>query len=134
CACSGCRTMRRSSRSSSPAAATRQEKAPDGAIVDATGELFRQLAAQGAMIERLASDSRRCAPGVAFFAYPGEHADGRAHIGDAISRGASAVLWEEQGFFWRSESRVPNLAVPSLKLSAGYIVHEFYGRPSASLC
>ncbi|TMI14300.1 MAG: UDP-N-acetylmuramoyl-L-alanyl-D-glutamate--2,6-diaminopimelate ligase, partial [Betaproteobacteria bacterium] len=55
------------------------------------------------MIQRLSSDSRRCAPGVAFFAYPGETADGRAHIPDAISRGASAVLWEEQGFSWRSE-------------------------------
>ena len=96
-------------------------------------ELLARLAAQGAMIQRLSSDSRRCAPGVAFFAYPGETADGRAHIPDAISRGASAVLWEEQGFSWRSEWRVPNLAVPSLKLSAGAIAHEFYGRPSETL-
>src|SRR5467141_378826 len=96
-------------------------------------ELFARLAAQGAMIGRLSSDSRRCAPGVAFFAYPGETADGRAHIPDAISRGASAVLWEEQGFSWRSEWRVPNVAVPGLKLSAGSIAHEFYGRPSEAL-
>ncbi len=96
-------------------------------------ELFARLAAQGAMIRRLSSDSRRCAPGVAFFAYPGETADGRAHIPDAISRGASAVLWEEQGFSWRSEWRVPNVAVPRLKLSAGPIAHEFYGRPSEAL-
>jgi UDP-N-acetylmuramoyl-L-alanyl-D-glutamate--2,6-diaminopimelate ligase len=96
-------------------------------------ELLARLAAQGAMIRRLSSDSRRCAPGVAFFAYPGETADGRAHIFDAISRGAAAVLWEEQGFSWRSEWRVPNLAVPSLKLSAGPIAHEFYGRPSEAL-
>ena len=41
------------------------------------------------MIERLTSDSRRCAPGVAFFAYPGTRADGRAFIGDALARGAS---------------------------------------------
>jgi len=85
------------------------------------------------MIQRLSSDSRRCAPGVAFFAYPGEAADGRAHIPDAISRGASAVLWEEQGFSWRSEWRVANIAVPRLKLSAGPIAHEFYGRPSEAL-
>src|SRR6266480_4529729 len=98
-----------------------------------TRELFGRLAAQGAMIERLSSDSRRCAPGVAFFAYPGETADGRAHIPDAISRGASAVLWEEQGFSWRSEWRVANIAVPRLKLSAGPIAHEFYGRPSQAL-
>ena len=33
------------------------------------------------MIERLCADSRRCAPGVAFLAYPGESADGRRYIG-----------------------------------------------------
>jgi UDP-N-acetylmuramoyl-L-alanyl-D-glutamate--2,6-diaminopimelate ligase len=96
-------------------------------------EFLRQLAAQGAMIEALASDSRRCAPGVAFFAYPGEAADGRAHIADAIGRGAAAVLWEEADFGWRDEWRVPNIAVPGLKQRAGNIAHEFYGRPSESL-
>ena len=85
------------------------------------------------MIERLASDSRRCAPGVAFLAYPGETADGRAHIGDAIRRGASAVLWEQAGFAWRDEWRVPNAAVPGLKQQAGEVAAEFFGRPSESL-
>ena len=50
---------------------------------------LERLAAQGAVIERLASDSRRCGPGIAFFAYPGAAADGRAHIPDAIRRGAA---------------------------------------------
>src|SRR5262245_62850172 len=91
---------------------------------------MRQLAAQGAMIDALSSDSRRCAPGVAFLAYPGEKADGRDHIADAIRRGASAVLWEESGFAWRHEWRVPNVAVRDLKQHAGQLAHEFYGRPS----
>jgi UDP-N-acetylmuramoyl-L-alanyl-D-glutamate--2,6-diaminopimelate ligase len=94
---------------------------------------MRQLAAQGAMIEALSSDSRRCAPGVAFVAYPGEKADGRAHIADAIRRGASAVLWEESGFAWRHEWRVPNVAVRDLKQHAGGLAHDFYGRPSEGL-
>jgi UDP-N-acetylmuramoyl-L-alanyl-D-glutamate--2,6-diaminopimelate ligase len=94
---------------------------------------FRQLAAQGAMIRRLSSDSRRCAPGVAFLAYPGETADGRAHIGDAIARGASAVVWDEEGFSWNAEWRVPNVSLPKLKQQAGALAHEFYGRPSESL-
>ena len=85
------------------------------------------------MIERLASDSRRCAPGVAFLAYPGEAADGRAHIGDAIRRGAAAVLWEQGGFAWRDEWRVPNAPVPGLKQRAGELAAEFFGRPSESL-
>jgi UDP-N-acetylmuramoyl-L-alanyl-D-glutamate--2,6-diaminopimelate ligase len=96
-------------------------------------EVFRQLMAQGAMISRLSSDSRRCAPGVAFFAYPGERADGRAHIGEAIARGASAVVWEKAGFDWRDEWRVPNVPLAGLKQQAGALAHEFYGKPSESL-
>ena len=85
------------------------------------------------MIERLASDSRRCAPGVAFFAYPGAAADGRAHIPDAIRRGAAGVLWEEAGFAWREEWGVPNAPVRGLKAQAGVLAHAFYGRPSEAL-
>jgi UDP-N-acetylmuramoyl-L-alanyl-D-glutamate--2,6-diaminopimelate ligase len=96
-------------------------------------ELFARLAAQGAMIERLCSDSRRCAPGAAFLAYPGEKADGRAHIADALARGAAAVLWEEDGFSWRDEWRVPNAPVRELKRRAGHLAHDFYGRPSQAL-
>jgi UDP-N-acetylmuramoyl-L-alanyl-D-glutamate--2,6-diaminopimelate ligase len=94
---------------------------------------MRQLAAQGAMIQALSSDSRRCAPGVAFLAYPGEKEDGRAHIAEAIRRGASAVLWEERDFAWRHEWRVPNVAVRDLKQHAGSLAHDFYGRPSEAL-
>jgi UDP-N-acetylmuramoyl-L-alanyl-D-glutamate--2,6-diaminopimelate ligase len=96
-------------------------------------EPMRQLAAQGAMIVALSSDSRHCAPGVAFLAYPGEKADGRDHIAEAIRRGASAILWEEAGFAWRHEWRVPNVAVRALKQHAGSLAHEFYGRPSEQL-
>jgi UDP-N-acetylmuramoyl-L-alanyl-D-glutamate--2,6-diaminopimelate ligase len=94
---------------------------------------FGKLAAQGAMIERLSSDSRRCAPGVAFLAYPGEKADGRAHIGDALGRGASAVIWEQQDFHWQQDWKRPNVAVHGLKQRAGVLAHEFYGRPSEAL-
>src|SRR4051812_32615402 len=137
-ACWAYRTTRRSSRSSCRAPATRRRRAPDGwAVSTSASEILQRLAAQGAMIERLASDSRRCAPGVAFLAYPGEAADGRAHIDDAIRRGASAVLWEKGGvnadFAWRNEWRVPNAAVPGLKQRAGELAAELYGRPSESL-
>ena len=96
-------------------------------------DVFTQLASQGAMIERLSSDSRGCAPGVAFFAYPGETADGRAYIDDAIRRGATAVLWETQGFAWHPEWTVPNVGVADLRRQAGTLAHQFYGRPSEAL-
>jgi UDP-N-acetylmuramoyl-L-alanyl-D-glutamate--2,6-diaminopimelate ligase len=94
---------------------------------------FQHLAAQGAVIERLTADSRRCAPGSAFFAYPGEKADGREHIADALRRGASAVLWDEEGFAWRAEWRVPNAPVRELKQRAGLLAADFHGRPSEQL-
>ena len=96
-------------------------------------DYLRQLAAQGAMIQHLTTDSRRCAPGVAFLAYPGERADGRAHIADALARGASAVLWDAGDFQWRAQWRVPNVPVRELKQEAGRLAHEFYGRASESL-
>ena len=85
------------------------------------------------MIERLTSDSRRAAPGVAFFAWPGEAGDGRRYIEQAIGRGAAAVLWESEGFDWRAEWRVPNAPLKGLKQAAGFLAHEFYGRPSEQL-
>jgi len=47
---------------------------------------------------RISADSRAVEPGVAFAAYPGSARDGRAYIGEALSRGAAAVLWETAGF------------------------------------
>ena len=85
------------------------------------------------MIEGLTADSRRCAPGVAFLAYPGERADGRSHIGDAIARGAAAVLWEQKGFAWREEWAAANVPILRLKDKASALAHEFYGRPSERL-
>jgi UDP-N-acetylmuramoyl-L-alanyl-D-glutamate--2,6-diaminopimelate ligase len=96
-------------------------------------EIFERLAAQGAMIERLVSDSRRASPGAAFFAYPGEKADGRAFIGDAVHRGAAAVLWEPAGFDWRGQWRVPNAPVAELKQHASALAGEFHGHPSRAL-
>src|SRR3981081_980946 len=94
---------RRSSLSSCLAKETTPGRALEGPHVEPLTQPFPLLLAQGAMIERLSSDSRRAAPGVAFFAYPGEGADGRAHIADALRRGAAAVIWEEAGFEWRKE-------------------------------
>ena len=85
------------------------------------------------MIQGLASDSRRCAPGVCFFAWPGERGDGRSHIAQAIERGAAAVVWEAEGFSWRAEWRAPNRPVSGLRERAGFLAHEFYGRPSDAL-
>lgn len=85
------------------------------------------------MIDRLTSDSRRAAPGTAFFAWPGGIADGRRFIAQAIERGCAAVVWERENFAWDGGWRVPNAGVRGLKRQAGFLAHEFHGRPSQSL-
>ncbi len=91
------------------------------------------LAQQGAAIDRLISDSRRVAPGAAFFAWPGAAGDGRRHIAQAIERGCAAVVWEREGFSWDARWRVPNAPVKNLKTQAGFLAHAFHGRPSESM-
>ena len=78
----------------------------------------------------ITADSREAAPGQAFAAMPGLAGDGRDYIPQAILRGASAVLWERQDFFWRDEWRVPNLPVVDLRGQLGPIAAVIYGRPS----
>jgi UDP-N-acetylmuramoyl-L-alanyl-D-glutamate--2,6-diaminopimelate ligase len=91
------------------------------------------LTAQGARVTGLAADSRSLAAGEVFVAYPGARSDGRKFISGAIARGASAVLWERQGFQWNAEWRVPNAPVDDLRGLAGHLAHEVYGRPSERL-
>jgi UDP-N-acetylmuramoyl-L-alanyl-D-glutamate--2,6-diaminopimelate ligase len=85
------------------------------------------------VIERLTSDSRRVTPGAAFFAWPGEAADGRRYVAQAIERGCAAVVWEREGFAWDGGWRIPNAGVKDLKSQAGFLADAFYGRPSESL-
>jgi len=82
---------------------------------------------------RITSDSRQVEPGAAFAAYPGAQYDGRAFIGDAVARGAVAVVWEAQNFAWRTEWNVPQQPVHGLKTRLGAIADLIYGHPSSHL-
>src|SRR5258706_2128742 len=103
-----------STRSRCPARPMRPGKVRDERAVanDNAKQLFARLAAEGAMIGALAADSRRCAPGVAFFAYPGEAADGRAYIGEAVPRGAPAIASGEGRLVLRGGRGGPKGAGP----------------------
>lgn len=96
-------------------------------------QVFERLAREGAVIDRLVSDSRRAGPGAAFFAWRGERADGRSHVADAVARGAAAVLWDPEGFGWNGEWRVPNAPVPALRSRAGLLADAFHAHPSKDL-
>ena len=83
---------------------------------------------------RITADSRLVRVGDAFAAFPGQEADGRAFIPDAIARGAGAVLWEALAFHWDAAWRVSNVAVEDLKAKLGAIADHIYDHPSHNLC
>ncbi len=91
------------------------------------------LARLAAFPRRITADSRRVEPGVAFAAYPGLHADGRAYIPDALTRGASAVLWDSNNFRWRDEWNAANVGVDRLQQRLGGLADFIYGSPSRSM-
>lgn len=96
-------------------------------------DILNGLKAQGVQVTHITGDSRQVRPGSVFLAYPGEKSDGRAYIAQAISQGAAAVLWEQQGYQWREREQVPNLAVPGLRTASGFLADDFYGQPSKAL-
>lgn len=81
----------------------------------------------------IASDSRKVKKGALFLAYPGEAADGRDYIADAIEKGASAVLWEPEGFTWDPAWQVDNNPVVNLKHHVGEIADQYYASPSKKM-
>jgi UDP-N-acetylmuramoyl-L-alanyl-D-glutamate--2,6-diaminopimelate ligase len=95
-------------------------------------DLCVSLAAQGAMIERLSSDSRRCAPGVAFLAYPGEKADGRAHIAMQSAAALRRCFGKSKGFPGTRHGACRTFRLRA-EAAGGRAAHEFYGRPVRAL-
>ncbi len=97
-------------------------------------EVLRQLAALGVQPTGVADDSRQVLPGDLFVAYPGDLADGRKYIADALARKASAVLWESgEGFAWNAEWSIANLPARGLRKLCGPLSHAVFGQPSERL-
>ena len=97
-------------------------------------QILERLAALGIHPAGVADDSRRVRAGDLFLAYPGDLADGRRYIADAIARGAVAVLWQAGGDFeWNPALTVTNLQVDALRALAGPLAHLACGEPSAGL-
>ncbi|MFV0371796.1 MAG: UDP-N-acetylmuramoyl-L-alanyl-D-glutamate--2,6-diaminopimelate ligase [Azonexus sp.] len=97
-------------------------------------QILERLAALGASPSGVADDSRQVRAGDVFLAYPGDLADGRRYIADAIARGACAVLWQAGGdFAWNPAWQVPQLTVADLRALAGPLAHAVYQHPSEAL-
>lgn len=81
----------------------------------------------------LVSDSRAVRNGDVFVAYPGDEADGRTYIADAVARGARAVLHQADSAADDLQWDVPHYAVENLKAHAGEIAAAWYGHPDRAM-
>lgn len=95
--------------------------------------LLDELARAGVTVSRVVANSRAVQQGDVFLAYPGARTDGRSYIGDAIARGAAAVLWEQEGFVWPSEYLLPQIACSDLAGLAGDLADLLFDSPSAKM-
>ena len=99
-------------------------------------QLLDRLEAMGIVPTGVADDSRQVLPGDLFLAYPGDLADGRRYIADALARGAVAVFWQpgdDFDFGQNFPSTVANLPLDALRPLAGPLAHAVYAHPSEGL-
>ncbi|MGB5266947.1 MAG: UDP-N-acetylmuramoyl-L-alanyl-D-glutamate--2,6-diaminopimelate ligase [Polyangiales bacterium] len=73
-------------------------------------------------------DSREVTGGDLFVAVPGETHDGLSFVGDAVARGAVAVMAEQQ-----VELEVPQLIVTDVRAGLGRAAELVYGEPTSAL-
>src|SRR5574342_205445 len=79
----------------------------------------------------IAYDSRKVGPGELFVAIPGFKQDGRRFAGDAVGRGAAAVVAE--GADPLPGSAVPRILVPSTREALARLADAYHGHPSRRL-
>src|SRR6476619_4405510 len=79
-------------------------------------------------ISSLAYDNRRVEPGTLFFCVPGFTRDGHDFAGDAVARGAAALVVERP-----LGLGVPEVVVPSVRAAMGPAAARFWGDPTAEL-
>ena len=87
-------------------------------------------AASSVLVRELTLDSRKVRPGDLFLAVPGRAQDGRAHIADAIARGAAAVAYEADGAAVPAAQGTELVPLKGLAAQLSAIAGRFYGEPS----
>jgi UDP-N-acetylmuramoyl-L-alanyl-D-glutamate--2,6-diaminopimelate ligase len=81
-------------------------------------------------VHGLTYDSRQATAGKVFFAVPGEQTDGHDYIGEAVKRGAAAVVVSRAGRWPRAPATV---RVNNVRNAMGLWAAHFYRHPSSGL-
>ncbi|EKD77997.1 MAG: hypothetical protein ACD_42C00091G0001, partial [uncultured bacterium] len=84
-------------------------------------------------IAYVTNNSRDVVKNTLFLAYPGERADGRKYIVDAITKGAVAIAYEPSDDFVLPQTSIPCIAVTHLKIKQSEIAARFYDFPSQQI-
>src|SRR3954452_22146251 len=79
-------------------------------------------------LRELAYDTRAVVPGSLFFCVPGARVDGHELAGEAVERGAVALVVERP-----LDVSVPQLVVPSSRAAMAVVADEFFEHPTAEL-
>lgn len=85
-------------------------------------------------VEGITEDSRRVNPGYLFFAYKGTRLDGNLFIGEAVKRGAVAVITDSKESLKRWGSSLPVFLVKEPRKAFSLLSAKFYGNPERELC
>ncbi|MCH8949161.1 MAG: hypothetical protein IIB87_02140 [Chloroflexi bacterium] len=93
----------------------------------------RVAAGRPGPVTAVCADSRRVVPGALFVAIPGFETDGHDYIGEALRRGATALLVEEERrAAWEpfaSEADLVIVAVPDTRRASAQAAAGFFGDP-----
>ncbi|MDR3098881.1 MAG: UDP-N-acetylmuramoyl-L-alanyl-D-glutamate--2,6-diaminopimelate ligase [Paraburkholderia sp.] len=111
--------------------ATRNQHPAHRQIADALAWLRARVAPEA----DLHADTRSLKAGDVFLAYAVEGADNRAHIENALGRGAAAIVYQPEGYTGQLDAAQAQnaLAVPQLDVLAGEIASGWYGNPSDAM-
>jgi UDP-N-acetylmuramoyl-L-alanyl-D-glutamate--2,6-diaminopimelate ligase len=89
---------------------------------------FAKAPRENPKIASMTNDSRKVGPGTLFICIKGHQIDGHEYAGEAVQKGAAAIVSEKE-----LDVGVPVVKVADTKRAMAFLADEFYGHPTHSL-
>lgn len=99
-------------------------------LLPALAQNTRVVGRRDVLVQGLTIDSRTVRSGMLFVALRGEHTDGHRFVGQAIERGAAAVVVEQLGDV---PDAITAIVVPDSARALSQLADAFYGQPSRDM-